>query len=137
VHCAYIKYFVYLIKILTKNFFLKTTALIFKLMKYARELSWEHSFWCLAFISIRTNCPRAGTVFLTAHSYSYSQSYSNPYSYSSCQLPAADLIETKKQSELAPAAANEVNLINAHCVLISAFDLCSTENRQSATMIMR
>jgi len=107
------------------------------LMKYARELSWEHSFWCLAFISIRTNCPRAGTVFLTAHSYSYSQSYSNPYSYSSCQLPAADLIETKKQSELAPAAANEVNLINAHCVLISAFDLCSTENRQSATMIMR
>jgi len=50
---------------------------------------------------------------------------------------AADLIETKKQSGLAPAAANEVNLMNAHAVLISAFDLCFTENRQSATMIMR
>lgn len=51
------------------------------LMKYARLLSWKFSSWCLVFISIRTNCPPAGTVFLSAHSHSSSYSYSN-----SCQL---------------------------------------------------
>lgn len=72
-------------------------------------------------LAFRTNCPRGWN------------------SFSSLPLPTAvDLIETKKQSESALAAANEVNLINAHCVLISAFDLCSGsgENRQSATMII-